>query len=274
MAGQTGSRCHLLLSDRGFRSSGGRRKNAPSSRLSTIAADHDEPSPPSFWRPLIARKSTGEHDPSGRACCGMQGGTSRVLSRLPRSFSARVASTNVLRGLPAAVRSQKDLGSRGLGVRSASTDQGRLILRREVASTLASWNYRGLLLLRDADGRSLFDSLVHFLGAEQRPDRRAREPSHVGTQLRGGCRDFVGVADNRVGGGRAVIEKPEFELSPDRFDKFGDTCLERCRRLFLQIFQTFGGGQGRSNQVSMKVSPVHLTVRQALEETRSTVWTW
>ena len=176
----------------------------------------------------------------------MQRGTSRVLSRLPRSFSARVASTtNVLRGLPAAVRSQKDLGSRGLGVRSASTDQGRLILRREVASTLASWNYRGLLLLRDADGRSLFDSLVHFLGAEQRPDRHAREPSHVGTQLRGGCRDFVGVADNRVGGGRAVIEKPEFELSPDRFDKFGDTCLERCRRLFLQIFQTFGGGQGR-----------------------------
>ena len=81
-------------------------------------------------------------------------------------------------------RCRADLGSRGLGVRSASSDQGRLILRREVASTLASWNYRGLLLLRDADGRSLFDSLVHFLGGEQRPDRHAREPSHVGTQLR------------------------------------------------------------------------------------------
>ena len=122
---------------------------------------------------------------SGRALYGTPQNTRTWMNRCAISSSARVASTtNVLRGLPAAVRSQKDLGSRGLGVRSASSDQGRLILRREVASTLASWNYRGLLLLRDADGRSLFDSLVHFLGGEQRPDRHAREPSHVGTQLR------------------------------------------------------------------------------------------
>jgi hypothetical protein len=54
----------------------------------------------SFWRPLVVERSTNERDPSGRACCGMQRSTSRVQSRLPHSFSARVASTNVLRDLP------------------------------------------------------------------------------------------------------------------------------------------------------------------------------
>ncbi len=42
-----------------------------------------------------------ERDPNGRALSGMQRSTSRVLSRLPRLFSARVGSTNVLTDLPA-----------------------------------------------------------------------------------------------------------------------------------------------------------------------------
>jgi DNA-binding NtrC family response regulator len=52
--------------------------------------------------PPIPARSTSERDRSGRACCGTQRSTSRVLNRLPPSFSARVASTNVRRGLPVA----------------------------------------------------------------------------------------------------------------------------------------------------------------------------
>src|SRR5713101_8080371 len=77
----------------------------------------------------------------------------------------------------------------------------------------------------------LCDSLVHLLGGEQRPDRHVREPRGIWTQLCGCCGDFVGVTDNRVGGGLAVIEKPEFELAPDRFNKLGDARLEGRRRL-------------------------------------------
>ena len=46
------------------------------------------------------------------------------------------------------------------------------------------------------------------------------------TQLGGGCGDFIGVVDNRVGGGPAVIEIPKFELASDRLDELGDTYLE------------------------------------------------
>jgi hypothetical protein len=45
----------------------------------------------------------------------MRWSTSRLPNHWPSSFSARVASTNVLRDLRVAVRWQKDLGSRGLG---------------------------------------------------------------------------------------------------------------------------------------------------------------
>ena len=83
-----------------------------------------------------------------------------------------------------------------------------------------------LLLLRRADGGPLRDSFVHLLGGEQRLDRHAREPRGIGTQLCGCCSDFIGVIDNRVGGGRAVIEKPKFELASDRLDKLGNTCFE------------------------------------------------
>ena len=52
------------------------------------------------------------------------------------------------------------------------------------------------LLLGDANGRCFFNSLVHFLGGQQRSDGYARVSSHIGAQLRGCCRDFVGIADN------------------------------------------------------------------------------
>jgi hypothetical protein len=55
---------------------------------------------------LLHRRSskwTSEHAPSSRARCGTRWSTNRILSRLPRSFSGRAASTNVLRGLRVAV---------------------------------------------------------------------------------------------------------------------------------------------------------------------------
>src|SRR5438128_3533336 len=85
------------------------------------------------------------------------------------------------------------------------------------------WPAVGLLLLRNADGGPLCDSFVHLFGGEQRPDRHASKPRGICTQLGGCCGDFIGVFDNRVGGGRAVIEKPKFELASDRLDKLGDT---------------------------------------------------
>jgi hypothetical protein len=91
----------------------------------------------------------------------------------------------------------------------------------------------GLLVLRNADRGPLFDSFVHLLGGEQRPDRHASEPRRIGTQLCGCCSDFIGVIDNRVGGCRAVIEKPKFELAADRLDKLGNTCFEGRGRLLL-----------------------------------------
>ena len=69
-----------------------------------------------------------------------------------------------------------------------------------------------LLLLRRADGGPLRDSFVHLLGGEQRPDRHASIARGICTQLGGCCGDFIGVVDNRVGGGRAVIKIPKFEL--------------------------------------------------------------
>ena len=39
--------------------------------------------------------------------------------------------------------------------------------------------------------------------------------------LGGGRGDFIGVIDNRVGGGRAIIKIPKFELASDRLDKLG-----------------------------------------------------
>src|SRR5215831_8801929 len=71
------------------------------------------------------------------------------------------------------------------------------------------------------------------LGGEQWPDRHVSEPRGICTQLGGGCGDFIGVIDNRVGGGRAVIEIPKFELASDRLDKLGDTCLEGRGRLLF-----------------------------------------
>ena len=91
----------------------------------------------------------------------------------------------------------------------------------------------GLLLLRNPDGGPLCDSFVHLLGAEHWPDRHAGEPRGIGTQLGGCCGDFIGVVDNRVGGGRAVIEIPKFELASDRLDKLGNTCFEGRGRLLL-----------------------------------------
>src|SRR5437660_571324 len=40
----------------------------------------------------------------------------------------------------------------------------------------------------------------------------ASKPRGICTQLGGSCGDFIGVVDNRVGGGRAVIKIPKFEL--------------------------------------------------------------
>jgi hypothetical protein len=85
------------------------------------------------------------------------------------------------------------------------------------------WPAANLLLLRNADGGPLCYGLVYLLGGEQRPDR----------QLGGRCGDFVGVVDNRVGGGRAVIKIPKFELASDRLNKLGNTCFERRGRLLL-----------------------------------------
>jgi hypothetical protein len=48
------------------------------------------------------KAALGGHDRNGRACCGMRRSTSRVLSRLPPLFGARVGSTSVRRDLPAA----------------------------------------------------------------------------------------------------------------------------------------------------------------------------
>src|SRR6516225_5430122 len=98
---------------------------------------------------------------------------------------------------------------------------------------LTLWKECLVLFLRNADGGPLFDSFVHLLGGEQRPDRHASEPRGICTQLGGGCGDFIGVIDNRVGGGRAVIEIPKFELASDRLDKLGDTCLEGRGRLLF-----------------------------------------
>ena len=52
--------------------------------------------------PRIPARSINGHDRNGRACCGMRRSTSRVLSRLPPLFGARVGSTSVRRDLPAA----------------------------------------------------------------------------------------------------------------------------------------------------------------------------
>src|SRR5262249_35991272 len=125
-----------------------------------------------------------------------------------------------------------------------------------------------VLFLRNADGGPLFDSFVHLLGGEQRPDRHASEPRGICTQLGGGCGDFIGVLDNRVGGGRAVIEIPKFELASDRLDKLGDTYLEGRGRLLFEIFQTFGG-QVRPNQVPVKGRPCLLANGFASRQNKS-----
>src|SRR5262249_56738724 len=91
----------------------------------------------------------------------------------------------------------------------------------------------GLMLLRRADGGPLRDSFVHLFGGEQRPDRHASITRGIRTQLGGSCGDFIGVVDNRVGGGRAVIKIPKFELASDRLDKLGNTCFERCGLLYM-----------------------------------------
>jgi hypothetical protein len=52
--------------------------------------------------PRIPARSINGHDRNGRACCGMRRSTSRVLSRLPPLFGARVGSMSVRRDLPAA----------------------------------------------------------------------------------------------------------------------------------------------------------------------------
>src|SRR5947208_8373215 len=50
----------------------------------------------------VRDRGTNERGRSGRACSVTVPNTNRIVNRLPRSFSGRVASTNVLRGSPAA----------------------------------------------------------------------------------------------------------------------------------------------------------------------------
>ncbi len=69
-------------------------KSWPRLRVLELAANSPLPC-------LFAIVGQGERVSSGRACCGMRRSTNRILNRLPRSFSARVASINVLHDLPA-----------------------------------------------------------------------------------------------------------------------------------------------------------------------------
>jgi hypothetical protein len=62
--------------------------------------------------PPIPARWTSERDPSGRACSVTVPNTNRIVNRLPRSFAAKAASTNVLRDLPGA---SGDGGSRHHG---------------------------------------------------------------------------------------------------------------------------------------------------------------
>src|SRR5262245_60109868 len=55
---------------------------------------------------------------------------------------------------------------------AAKVASGKWLHSREISCNL--------MLLRDADGRSLFDSLIHLLRGEQRPDRDTCEAGHVG----------------------------------------------------------------------------------------------
>src|SRR6266480_1941663 len=48
-------------------------------------------------------KVDSERGPNGRACSVTVPNTNRIVNRLPRSSGGRVASTNVLRGLPVAL---------------------------------------------------------------------------------------------------------------------------------------------------------------------------
>src|SRR5262245_49468966 len=95
---------------------------------------------------------------------------------------------------------------------------------------------RLVLFLLNADGAPLFDSFVHPPGGTQAPGRHASEPRGICTQRGSGCGDFIGVIDNRVGGGRAVIEIPKFELASDRLDKLGGAYLEGRGRLLFRFF--------------------------------------
>jgi len=48
----------------------------------------------------VRDRGTNERGRSGRACSVTVPNTNRIVNRLPRSSGGRVASTNVLRGLP------------------------------------------------------------------------------------------------------------------------------------------------------------------------------
>ena len=87
--------------------------------------------------------------------------------------------------------------------------------------------------MRRTDGGPLRDSFVHLFGGEQRPDRHASIPRGIRTQLGGSCGDFIGVVDDGVGSGLAVIKIPKFELASDRLDKLGNACFEGRGRLLL-----------------------------------------
>ena len=68
-------------------------------RLNRKDLTNDEPFAAVILCTSDPSKVDKRRDPSGRACCDTRRSTSQLLSRLRRSFSARVASTNVLSDL-------------------------------------------------------------------------------------------------------------------------------------------------------------------------------
>jgi hypothetical protein len=63
----------------------------------------DEPFAAIILATADRKKVASERGPNGRACCGTQRSTNRLLNRLLSSSSGSVASMNVLRDLPVAL---------------------------------------------------------------------------------------------------------------------------------------------------------------------------
>ena len=131
----------------------------------------------------------------GRSKMGLEGIVSKRLGSTYRSGRSPAFRDDALK---------PQLAARGFVAR---VRQGVAATNNRVSHTMPSGDRRWLqpfpdtllllwLLLGDANGRCFFNSLVHFLGGQQRSDSYARVSSHIGAQLRGCCRDFVGIADN------------------------------------------------------------------------------